>query len=86
MAEVDTIREFHEVPGVRWMDSITEPDNVTINRLWKDRCMIQTLVLGLGAWGEMWASMLPMLGWAKRRWHSARQAFQAGDTLSKIEF
>jgi CelD/BcsL family acetyltransferase involved in cellulose biosynthesis len=85
MAEVDTILEFHALPGVQWMDSITEPGNATINRLWKDRCTIQSVVVGAGPWGEMWASMLPLLRWAKRRWRGSPQPCAAGDKLPKAE-
>jgi CelD/BcsL family acetyltransferase involved in cellulose biosynthesis len=67
MAELDSIRHFHSVPGLQWMDSITDPDNVTLNRLWKERRTIQSVVVGSGAWGELWVSMLPMMRWAKRR-------------------
>lgn len=65
--ELDTVRAFHALPGVRWMDSITDPDNSTINRLWKDRRTVQNLAVGLGTWGETWVSMLPLMRWAKRR-------------------
>jgi hypothetical protein len=67
MAEVDSIREFHALPGVGWMDSITDPDNITLNRLWKDRRTFQTVIIGLGTWGELWTAALPLLRWAKRR-------------------
>lgn len=67
MAELDSIREFHAAPGLQWMDSITDPDNAALNRLWKQRRTMQTLQIGLGAWGELWVSMLPMMHWAKRR-------------------
>jgi CelD/BcsL family acetyltransferase involved in cellulose biosynthesis len=63
MAEIAGIREFHAEPGLQWMDSITDPDNITLNRLWKDRRTMQTLVVGVGGWGELWVSMMPMMRW-----------------------
>jgi len=66
MAEVDSIRQFDALPGVQWMDSVTDPDNATLNRLWSDRRAIQSVLVGLGAWGGLWASVLPLLRWAKR--------------------
>jgi hypothetical protein len=48
------------------MDSVTDPDNATLNRLWSDRRAIQSVLVGLGAWGGLWASVLPLLRWAKR--------------------
>ncbi|HEX6268100.1 MAG TPA: GNAT family N-acetyltransferase [Burkholderiales bacterium] len=86
MAEVDTMRHFQTLPGVRWMDSLTDPDNMTLNRLWNDRRTIQTVLVGIGPWGGLWASLLPLLRWAKRcgglalrmaRW-SARKAAAPG--------
>jgi CelD/BcsL family acetyltransferase involved in cellulose biosynthesis len=67
VAELDTVRAFHGDPRLQWMDSITDPDNGTINRLWKDRRTMQTLAVGISTWGEAWISMLPLMRWAKRR-------------------
>jgi CelD/BcsL family acetyltransferase involved in cellulose biosynthesis len=67
MAEIATIRHFHELPATQWMDSLTEPDNATLNRLWLHRRTMQSVVVGAGSWGEMWVSMLPLLRWTKRR-------------------
>jgi CelD/BcsL family acetyltransferase involved in cellulose biosynthesis len=67
IAELDTVRAFHALPEAQWMDSLTDPDNATPNRLWKDRRTIETLLVGTGVWGEFWTSMLPLMRWAKRR-------------------
>jgi hypothetical protein len=67
MAEVEAIRDFHRLREVEWMDSMTNPDNALINRLWKHRRGLQSLLVGVGAWGEFWVSILPLLHWAKRR-------------------
>jgi hypothetical protein len=66
MAEVEAIRDFHRLREVEWMDSMTDPDNALINRLWKHRRGFQNLLVGVGAWGEFWVSMSPLLRWAKR--------------------
>lgn len=70
MAEIESIRSFHAAPGVAWMDSITDPDNATLNRLWKYRRPMQSILLGVGGWGEMWVAMLPMMRWAARRFRT----------------
>jgi len=44
--EVDAIRIFQETREERLMDSCAEPDNELINRLWRDRQPITTLVVG----------------------------------------
>lgn len=76
MAEVDSIRQFEALPGVQWMDSVTDPDNATLNRLWSDRRAIQSVLVGLGAWGGLWASVLPLLRWAKRRCSALQRAIR----------
>jgi CelD/BcsL family acetyltransferase involved in cellulose biosynthesis len=61
------LREFDTVPEVKWIDSISDPENPVVNRLWKDRRTMQNLVVGVGAWGELWASaMLPAAVWGRR--------------------
>jgi hypothetical protein len=65
LAELACLREFHELDGVRWMDSYTEPGNRTVNRMWKDRRTVKSIAVGVGVWGELWASTLPLLRWLK---------------------
>jgi CelD/BcsL family acetyltransferase involved in cellulose biosynthesis len=67
MAEVQAIRDFHRLREVEWMDSMTDPDNALINRLWKHRRGLRSVLVGAGAWGELWVSILPLLRWAMRR-------------------
>jgi CelD/BcsL family acetyltransferase involved in cellulose biosynthesis len=67
MAEVEAIRDFHRLADVEWMDSMTDPNNALINRLWKHRRRLQSLLVGAGAWGELWVSTVPLLRWARRR-------------------
>ena len=57
LAEALSLREFHRLPGVQWMDSYTEPDNATVNRMWKDRRPMQSVALAAGAWGAFWLSV-----------------------------
>jgi CelD/BcsL family acetyltransferase involved in cellulose biosynthesis len=71
MAEMESIRCFFEIPGVAWMDSLTDPDNATLNRIWKHRRSMQSILMGLGSWGRMWVAMLPMMRWAARRLRTA---------------
>jgi CelD/BcsL family acetyltransferase involved in cellulose biosynthesis len=61
LAEAHSLREFHGLPDVQWMDSYTDPDNVTVNRMWKDRRPMQTLAVGLGAWGNFWLGIYSRL-------------------------
>ncbi len=67
LAEIETIRALHADPRRQWMDSITDPDNATLGRLWTDRRSLQSTVVASGAIGELWVSMLPLLRWTRRR-------------------
>jgi len=61
LAEAMSLREFHGLPGVRWMDSYTDPANTTVNRMWKDRRQMQSVAVGVGAWGAFWLSVYSSL-------------------------
>jgi CelD/BcsL family acetyltransferase involved in cellulose biosynthesis len=60
IAEVDRIRAMHELPGVRWMDSYTAPDNDVLNAVWKDRLAVQRLLLGLDLKGKLLVKVLSL--------------------------
>jgi CelD/BcsL family acetyltransferase involved in cellulose biosynthesis len=77
LAELLCLREFHRLDGVQWMDSYTDPDNPTVNRMWKDRREMQSTAVGVGAWGELWVSMLPLLRWTARRYSSLRESISS---------
>lgn len=73
LAELVNLREFHQLDGVKWQDAYTEPDNFTVNRMWQDRRVIQSLAVAVGAWGDFWLSSLPLLRWTARRYESLRR-------------
>ena len=60
LAEALCLREFHQLPQ-RWMDSYTDPANTTVNRMWKDRRAMQSVAVGVGAWGAFWLSVYSSL-------------------------
>jgi hypothetical protein len=74
IAEVARIRNLHELPGVRWMDSFTDAGNSMMSRLWKDRMTVQTLAFGTGAAGSLAIAALPFLRWAKQQGKRALSA------------
>ena len=43
------------------MDSYTDPDNTVVNRMWKDRRAMQSVAVGVGAWGAFWLSVYSSL-------------------------
>ena len=71
ISEVARIRNFHDLPGVRWMDSFTDAHNSIMSRLWKDRQRVQTLVFAANAAGALGLAALPLLRWAKRTFSAA---------------
>jgi hypothetical protein len=79
LLEVEHIHHLHAVPGLRWMDSCTSPDNTLFNRLWKDRRAFQSLVIATGKRpGTLVVSLLPLLRCLKRAlpWPRIKRARQ----------
>ena len=74
LAEALSLREFHRLPNVQWMDSYTEPDNPTVNRMWKDRRAMQSVAVGIGAWGAFWLSVYASIRGTARRGEPVRPA------------
>jgi CelD/BcsL family acetyltransferase involved in cellulose biosynthesis len=67
LTEVHAIHRFHALPpGVQWMDSFTAPGNALIDRLWKDRLLIQDVLVATRPAGELALALLPALRWMKR--------------------
>ena len=67
LAEVARIRNLHELPGVRWMDSFTDTDNTVLSRLWHDRMTVQSVVFATGAAGALAVAAWPFLQWTKQQ-------------------
>jgi hypothetical protein len=69
LLELDNIDELHRRPDLYWLDSCAIPGHFMINRLWKERRTIQSLVLATSRWtGNGVVGLLPMLRAAKRMW------------------
>jgi len=69
LLELDNIDELHRRPELRWMDSCAIPGHFMINRLWKERRTIQSLVVATSRWtGNGIVGLLPMLRACKRMW------------------
>jgi hypothetical protein len=45
--------------------------------MWKQRRAMQSLAVGIGAWGEFWVSLLPVVRWTARRYSSLRASISA---------
>jgi CelD/BcsL family acetyltransferase involved in cellulose biosynthesis len=66
IAEIDRIGALHALPAVRWMDSMTSPDNEVLGRLWKERLGIHRLLVATRPAGSAVVAALPMLGTLRR--------------------
>jgi CelD/BcsL family acetyltransferase involved in cellulose biosynthesis len=66
LAELDSIRAFHERGGLQWMDSYTAPNNVFIANLWKHRRTMQRVAIAADTRGELALAVLPLLRFCKR--------------------
>lgn len=53
LLELAYIVRSHEDPTLRWMDSCAESGHRMANRLWSDRCGIDTLVAASGIYGRL---------------------------------
>ena len=67
LLELENIRHFHDGTDAAWMDSCAAPDHPMINRLWRDRVLLQHVLLSTGTRkGDLAVGLRP-LGRALRR-------------------
>ena len=65
--ELDNIDEVRRRPGLQWLDSCAIPGHFMINRLWKEKLVIQRVLLATSRWsGNGVVGLLPMLRALKR--------------------
>jgi len=74
LLEVDNIRRLHAEPRVRWMDSCAAPGHPMVERLWKERRLIQSWVVPLRPWGRFATASMPLLQWLARTLGSSSKA------------
>ena len=68
LAELDMIRAFHERAALQWMDSFTAAGNATMAWVWKHRCIVQCVAVGVTTAGGLALAAVPLLQWLKRLW------------------
>ncbi len=65
--EIDNVYAFHERQDCQWMDSCASRGHFMIERLWSERRVIGSTLIGTGrAPGNLVVSVLPLLRWFKR--------------------
>jgi Acetyltransferase (GNAT) domain len=68
LLELENVRRLHARPEIAWMDSCATAGHAMIEGLWKDRRVIQTVVMSTGsAGGGFVVSALPFLKWVRRQ-------------------
>ena len=66
LGEVDNVGQFLEMPGLRWLDSNTAPENNhSYARVWKDSRTMQCVAVGARAAGALAVAALPLLRFGK---------------------
>jgi CelD/BcsL family acetyltransferase involved in cellulose biosynthesis len=66
LGEVDNVRQFLELPGLRWLDSNTAAENTaSYARVWKDARTMQCVAVGARAAGKLAVAALPLLRLAR---------------------
>jgi CelD/BcsL family acetyltransferase involved in cellulose biosynthesis len=67
LLEIENIHRAHADQRIEWMDSCASPAHAMINRLWKDRRVVQTTLVSTGTGiGRVAVSAIPLLRWANR--------------------
>ena len=84
LGEVDNVRQFMELPGLRWLDSNTAPENESYARVWKDRRVLQRVAIGLRAAGQLAVTALPLMRLTKR-WLRRGKDAQAADPANEAK-
>ena len=77
LGEVDNVRQFMELPGLRWLDSNTAPENESYARVWKDRRVLQRVAIGLRGAGRFAVAGLPLMRLAKQGLRGRKTRVQA---------
>jgi len=61
LLELENIRLFHQGNEAAWMDSCAAPDHPMINRIWRDRVLLQQVLLSTGTLkGELAVGLRPL--------------------------
>ncbi len=68
LLEADNLRQVDAHPGVQWMDSFTEDQNLALSRMWTGARTMQHLLAARGAWGRVATAALPALRWLKGKY------------------
>ena len=67
LLQVEQVRQLHNDAEIAWMDSCSAADS-HLNRIWKDRRAIESIVVGTGGRkGDLLVAMMPLVRWLARK-------------------
>jgi hypothetical protein len=78
LGEVESVRQFMENPGPRWIDSNTARENTSYGRVWKDRRAVHRVAVGASRTGRLAVAALPLLRLARNALRGARAGARVG--------
>jgi hypothetical protein len=67
LLEMENVRRLHAGAGLDWMDSCADPSHAMINRLWRERRVVQSMAVALNRRGELALALVPLLKWLNRQ-------------------
>ena len=66
LLEMDNIAAIHQRPALQWMDSCADPNHPMIDRLWRERRLIESLWIATGRrFGDFAVSIAPPMRWLR---------------------
>jgi hypothetical protein len=68
LLEMANVEHLHQARPVRWMDSCAAAEHFMINRLWRERRAVQTVLIATGrGLGDLTVALAPLARWLKRK-------------------
>ena len=67
MLELENVLRFHARPEAAWMDSCASRERFIVDHFWRDRRLIETLIVAPAGHGELLLRCLPLLRWINRK-------------------
>jgi CelD/BcsL family acetyltransferase involved in cellulose biosynthesis len=83
LLELENLREMYADPGLQWMDSCARVNHPMINRVWRERRMVQRMIVSdQSRWGDLLLALIPLLRWVResvRRLRAPDQKLPSAD-------
>jgi CelD/BcsL family acetyltransferase involved in cellulose biosynthesis len=84
--ELESLRRLHDAPAIQWMDSCAAPGHPMINRLWRQRSIIQQVLISTGTVrGNLGVGLRPLVRAGRRLFGGKSAASKAALSNSSQE-